>query len=185
MRLFNTLTRQVEDLRPLEKGRVKMYTCGPTVYRPVHIGNLRTFLLSDLVRRAAEFEGYEVHQVINITDVGHMVDESSAAGVDKMELAAGDEGLSPWEIAERYTQMFLEDTATIRMKPAHAYPKATDHIPEMHQLIQELIDRGHAYVLDDGTVYFDVRSFDGYGALSRNTLDKLQPGHRDLEQDPR
>jgi cysteinyl-tRNA synthetase len=185
MRLFNTLSRQVEELRPQEEGRVKMYTCGPTVYRPVHIGNLRTFLLSDLVRRAAEFEGYEVRQVINITDVGHMVDEATEAGVDKMELAAEDEGLSPWQIAERYTEMFLEDTATIGMKPAHAYPKATDHIPEMLQLIQQLIDRGHAYVLDDGTVYFDVRSFERYGGLSRNTLDKLEPGHRDLEPDPR
>ena len=185
MRLYNTLTRQVEELRPLEEGLVRMYTCGPTVYRPVHIGNLRTFLLSDLVRRAAEFEGYGVRQVINITDVGHMVDEASAAGVDKMELAAEDEGLSPWEIAERYTRMFMEDTAAIGMKPAHAYPKATDHIPDMIKLIEQLIERGHAYVLEDGTVYFDVRSFERYGALSRNTLDKLQPGHRDLEPDPR
>jgi cysteinyl-tRNA synthetase len=185
MRLYNTLTRRAEELQPLEDGLVRMYTCGPTVYRPVHIGNLRTFLLSDLVRRAAEFEGYEVRQVINITDVGHMVDESSAAGVDKMELAAEDEGLSPWEIAERYTRMFLEDTAAIGMKPAHEYPKATDHIPDMIRLIEQLVERGHAYVLEDGTVYFDVRSFERYGSLSRNTLDKLEPGHRELEPDPR
>jgi cysteinyl-tRNA synthetase len=185
VRLYNTLTRKVEEVRPAEEGRVEMYTCGPTVYRPVHIGNLRTFLLSDMVRRALEFEGYEVVQVVNITDVGHMTEESSPEAIDKMQLAARDEGLSPWEIAERYTQVFLDDTAKIGIKRAHEYPRATDHIAEMLELTQILIDRGHAYVLDDGTVYFDVRSFPEYGRLSRNTLDNLQSGHRDLERDDR
>ncbi len=185
MRLYNTLTRQVEEVRPVEKGRISMYTCGPTVYRPVHIGNLRTFLLSDLVRRALEFEGSEVTQVVNITDVGHMVDDSSDAGVDRMELAMGDEGLGPWEIAEKYTQMFLEDTARIGIERAHEYPKATDHIPEMLEMTRTLIDKGHAYELDDGSVYYAVESFPGYGKLSHNTLDKLQAGHRDMEGDDR
>jgi cysteinyl-tRNA synthetase len=185
MRLYNTLTRRVEEVRPLEEGRIGMYTCGPTVYRPVHIGNLRTFLLSDLVRRALEFEGYRVQQVVNITDVGHMTDESSPEAVDKMQLAARDEGLSPWEIAERYTRVFLEDTAKVGIKRAHEYPRATDHVPEMLEMTRRLVERGHAYALDDGTVYYDVRSFPKYGRLSRNTLDKLQPGHRDLERDDR
>jgi cysteinyl-tRNA synthetase len=185
MRLFNTLSRMVEELRPQESGQIRMYTCGPTVYRPVHIGNLRTFLLSDLVRRALEFEGYEVLQVVNITDVGHMTDEASPDAVDKMQKAVDDEGLSAQEVAEKYTQMFLEDTAKIGIKRAHVYPKATEHIEEMLRLTGTLIDRNHAYVLDDGTVYYDVRSFDGYGRLSRNTLDKLKPGHRDLETDAR
>lgn len=185
MRLYNTLTRQVEELRPVEDGHVRMYTCGPTVYRPIHIGNLRTFLLSDLVRRVAEFEGYRVTQVVNFTDVGHMTEESAPDAVDRMELAAGDEGLAPREIAERYIRMYLDDTAAIGIKRAHHYPKATEHIPEMLDLTARLLDRGHAYVMDDGTVYFEVQSFPAYGALSRNTLANLQPGHRDLETDPR
>ncbi|MGH2722931.1 MAG: cysteine--tRNA ligase [Actinomycetota bacterium] len=185
MRLFNTLTRQVEQVRPLEDRVVKMYACGPTVYRPISIGNMRTFLLSDLIRRALEFEGYQVVQVVNVTDVGHMVDESSADAVDKMELATADEGLSPTEIAEKYTRIFLEDTGAIGILPAHRYPKATEHIREMVELTERLIERGHAYALDDGTVYYDVGSFPAYGKLSRNTLDKLEPGHRDLETDAR
>ena len=185
MRLYNTLTRSVEEVRPVEPGRIKMYTCGPTVYRPVHIGNLRTFLLSDLVRRALEFEGLEVTQVLNITDVGHMTDESSPEAVDKMQKAVEDEGLDPWQIAEKYTQMFLDDTARIGIKRAHEYPKATEHIPQMLEMTETLIDRGHAYALDDGTVYYDVTSFPDYGRLSRNTLDNLRPGHRDLETDGR
>ncbi|MDQ3991395.1 MAG: cysteine--tRNA ligase [Actinomycetota bacterium] len=185
MRLFNTLTRAVEELRPVHEGELRMYGCGPTVYRPVHIGNLRTFLLTDLVRRVAELEGNRVLQVVNITDVGHMVDDASEAAVDRMELAMEDEGLSPWEIAEKYTRMYLDDTAAIGIAPAHEYPRATDHIPEMIEMIRSLIDRGHAYVLDDGTVYYDVTSFPGYGGLSRNSLENLQSGHRELEADDR
>ncbi len=185
VRVFNTLTRRVEEVVPLDDRRIRMYTCGPTVYRYAHLGNLRTFLLADLLRRALGFEGYEVFQVVNITDVGHMTDESSPEAVDKMLLAAEDEGLSPLEIAEKYTKAFLEDTAAIGIQPAHVYPRATEHIPEMIELTQRLIERGHAYVVDDGTVYYDVRSFPGYGKLSGNTLDKLRPGHRDLETDPR
>ncbi|HYH27820.1 MAG TPA: cysteine--tRNA ligase, partial [Actinomycetota bacterium] len=140
----------------------------------------------DLVRRALEFEGYEVLQVLNITDVGHMVDDSSEGAVDRMELAMGDEGLGPWEIAAKYTEMFLADTAAIGIKRAHVYPKATEHISEMLEMTRALIDKGRAYALDDGTVYYDVRSFDGYGKLSRNTLDNLVAGQRDdLETDER
>ncbi|HEV8682479.1 MAG TPA: cysteine--tRNA ligase [Actinomycetota bacterium] len=185
MRLFNTLTRQVEEVRPLEDGVIRMYGCGPTVYRPVHIGNLRTFLLYDLVRRALEFEGYEVKQVVNITDVGHMTEEVGQEARDRMDIAVADEGLSPQEIAEKYTKAFLEDSAKIGVLPAREYPKATDHIGEMIELTERLLERGHAYSLDDGTVYYDVQSFPAYGSLSRNTLDKLQPGHRQLEADPR
>ncbi|HXF72734.1 MAG TPA: cysteine--tRNA ligase [Actinomycetota bacterium] len=185
MRLYNTLTRRVEEVVPLEDRRIRMYTCGPTVYRYAHLGNLRTFLLADLVRRALEFEGYEVFQVMNITDVGHMTDESSPEAIDKMLLAAEDEGLSPREIAEKYTEAFLEDAAAIGIQPAHVYPRATEHIPEMLELTERLVERGHAYVVEGGTVYYDVRSFPGYGKLSGNTLDKLRPGHRDLETDPR
>ncbi len=184
MRLYNTLTRRVEEVVPLEDRHIRMYSCGPTVYRYVHIGNLRTFLLSDLVRRALEFEGYEVTQVMNITDVGHMTDEASDAGRDKMLLAVDDEGLSPGEIAQKYTRAFLDDAALIGIKRAHVYPKATEHISEMLELAQKLIQRGHAYEVG-GTIYFDVRSFPDYGKLSGNTLEKLRAGHRqELEVDP-
>jgi cysteinyl-tRNA synthetase len=184
VRLNNTLTRRVEEVVPVNDRKITMYSCGPTVYRYIHIGNLRTFLLSDLVRRALEFEGYEVTQVMNITDVGHLTDEITDSGRDKMLLAVEDEGLSPEEIAEKYTQAFLEDTKAIGIEPAQVYPKATEHVPEMIALTERLIDKGHAYEVD-GTVYYDVRSFPGYGKLSGNTLDKLRAGHRqDLEVDP-
>jgi cysteinyl-tRNA synthetase len=184
VRLYNTLTRRLEEVVPVDDRKIGMYSCGPTVYRYVHIGNLRTFLLADLLRRALEFEGYEVNQVMNITDVGHMTDEVSDAGRDKMDLAVADEGLSPKEIAQKYTQAFLDDTEAIGIKGVNLYPAATEHIPEMIELTERLIQNGHAYEVD-GTVYFDVRSFPEYGKLSGNTLDKLRAGHRqELEVDP-
>jgi cysteinyl-tRNA synthetase len=184
MRLYDSLSRGVHDVEPVEPGRVKIYACGPTVYRYVHLGNLRTFLLTDLIRRALEFEGLDVIEVQNITDVGHMTDESSPEALDKMLLAVEDEGLQPLEIAEKYTQEALEDMAAVGIRLPDVMPKATDHIPEMIELTQTLIDRGHAYVVDTGSVYFDVTSFPDYGKLSGNTLDKLKAGHRDLETDP-
>ncbi len=183
MRLHNTLTRAIDDVVPIEDGHVRIYTCGPTVYRSAHLGNLRTFMLADLIARGLAFEGLRVTQVMNITDVGHMTDESSTEAVDKMQLAAEDEGLRPLEIAERYAAGVFEDAAALGIRPADRYPKATDHIPEMIDLTQRLIDRGHAYAVASGSVYFDVTSFEGYGKLSGNTLDKLRAGHRDLETD--
>jgi len=184
VRLYNSLTRRPDEVVPLDDRHVRMYACGPTVYRYAHIGNLRTFLLSDLVRRALEFEGYEVTLVMNITDVGHMTDEVSVSGRDKMQLAVDDEGLSAGEIADKYAKAFLEDTAAIGIKPAHVYPRATEHITEMLTLTERLLEKGHAYEVG-GTVYYDVRSFPGYGKLSGNTLEKLRAGHRqELEVDP-
>jgi cysteinyl-tRNA synthetase len=185
MRLYNTLSRAVEEVAPVEPGHVKMYACGPTVYRYAHLGNLRTYLLSDLIRRALEFEGFRVALVQNITDVGHMTDESSPDAIDKMLLAVEDEGLQPLEIAAKYTAAVLEDAAALGLRPPDILPKATEHIPEMIELTETLVERDHAYVVDNGTVYYDVQSFPGYGRLSGNTLDKLQPGHRDLESDER
>jgi cysteinyl-tRNA synthetase len=185
MRLSNTLTRRVEEVVPIEDGHVRMYTCGPTVYRHAHLGNLRTFMLADLIRRGLELEGLRVTQIMNITDVGHMTDESSPEAVDKMLLAAEDEGLEPLQIAEKFATAVFEDSAALGILPADRYPKATEHIPEMIELTQRLIDKGHAYVVDSGSVYYDVTSFPGYGTLSGNTLDKLRAGHRDLETDSR
>jgi cysteinyl-tRNA synthetase len=185
MRLYNTLTREVDEVRPVDDGHVTMYTCGPTVYRFAHLGNLRTFMLGDLIRRGLEFEGYRVTQVMNITDVGHMTDEASENAVDKMQLAVEDEGLPPLEIARKYTDAVFADARAVGISDADIVPKATDHIPAMIELTQTLIDRGHAYVVDSGSVYYDVTSFPGYGKLSGNTLDHLREGHRDLEADPR
>ncbi|MBI3648225.1 MAG: cysteine--tRNA ligase [Actinobacteria bacterium] len=185
MRLFNSLTRQVQEIVPIEDGHVRMYTCGPTVYRYMHLGNLRTFMLADLIRRALELEGLKVTQVMNITDVGHMTDESSPEALDKMLLAMEDEGLQPLEIAEKYTAAALEDALAVGIRRPDVLPKATEHVPDMIELTERLIDNGHAYVVDTGSVYYDVSSFPEYGKLSGNTLDKLRPGHRDLETDPR
>ena len=185
MRLYNTLTRAVEEVVPVEPGHVKMYACGPTVYRNAHLGNLRTYMLADLIRRALRLQGFRVTLVQNITDVGHMTDESSPEAVDKMLLAVEDEGLQPLQIAEKYTRSVFEDAAALGIDEPDVSPKATEHIPEMIGLTKTLIDRGHAYVVDNGSVYYDVASFDGYGKLSGNTLDKLREGHRDLETDPR
>jgi cysteinyl-tRNA synthetase len=185
MRLYNTLSRELEDVRPIEDGHVTMYTCGPTVYRYAHLGNLRTFMLADLIRRALEFEGLRVTQVMNITDVGHMTDEASTDAVDKMQLAVEDEGLAPLEIAQKYADQVFADAGAVGIRPADIVPKATEHIPEMLELTQTLIARGHAYAVDSGSVYFDVTSFPGYGRLSGNTLEHLREGHRELETDPR
>jgi cysteinyl-tRNA synthetase len=184
VRLYNTLTREVEEVVPVESGHVKMYTCGPTVYRYMHLGNLRTFMLADLIRRALEFEGHRVTQVQNITDVGHMTDESSPEAVDKMLLAVEDEGLDPLEIAAKYTDAALADMAAVGIRRPDLLPKATEHVTEMIELTETLIGRGHAYVVDSGSVYYDVSSFEDYGRLSGNTLENLKAGHRDLETDP-
>jgi cysteinyl-tRNA synthetase len=185
MQLYDSLTRTLQTVDPVEPGHVKMYACGPTVYRFAHLGNLRSFMLYDLIRRALEFEGYRVTEVMNITDVGHMTDESSAEAVDKMQLAVEDEGLAPLEIAEKYMRAVFDDADQLGIRQADLYPRATEHIQDMIDLTQTLIERGHAYVVDNGSVYYDVTTFDGYGKLSGNTLENLREGHRDLETDPR
>ncbi|MFN8232448.1 MAG: cysteine--tRNA ligase [Actinomycetota bacterium] len=185
MRLYDSLTRTVREVAPLEEGHVKIYACGPTVYRYAHLGNLRTYMLSDLIRRALELEGYRVTLVMNITDVGHMTDEASPEAVDKMLLAVEDEGLRPMEIAEKYTEAVLRDAEAVGIRPPDVMPKATEHIPQMLELTERLVENGHAYVVDTGSVYYDVTSFPGYGKLSGNTLENLKAGHRDLETDPR
>ena len=184
MRLYDSLTRELHDVEPVDGRTVKIYSCGPTVYRYIHIGNMRSFMLGDLIRRAVRFEGRDVRWIMNITDVGHMTDEVSDAGRDKMELAESDEGLSAAEIARKYTDAFLSDADLVGIERADLYPKATEHIPEMIEIIRTLIERGHAYEAD-GTVYYDVTTFPGYGKLSGNTLDQLRAGHRqELAVDP-
>ena len=180
----NTLTRAKEPLRPRTPGRVAMYTCGPTVYRSAHIGNLRTFLLADLLRRALEADGTQVRQVQNITDVGHMVDEQFDRGEDRMLVSARLEDKSPAEIAAHYTEAFLADAAAFNLQPAADYPRASEYVPQMQDLVARLLEGGHAYEVE-GNVYFAVESFPGYGRLSGNTLERLRAGHRQEEPDPR
>ncbi|MHB8512806.1 MAG: cysteine--tRNA ligase [Actinomycetota bacterium] len=175
VKLYDTMAREVVAIEP--DPPLTMYSCGPTVYRYAHIGNLRTFLMADLIRRVFEYRGTPVRQVQNITDVGHMTDELFDRGEDRMMVAAGIENKSPEEIAEYYTQAFLEDVRAIGLLPAESYPRASDHIPHMIEIISKLIENKHAYEVD-GTVYYDVSSFPSYGSLSGNTLDELQSGHR-------
>ncbi|HEX9123472.1 MAG TPA: cysteine--tRNA ligase [Actinomycetota bacterium] len=184
MRLYDSLTRAVHEVVPVDGRTVKIYSCGPTVYRYIHIGNMRSFMLGDLIRRALRFEGRDVEWIMNITDVGHMTDEVSDTGRDKMELAQTDEGLSAAEIAEKYTTAFLEDSDLVGIERADLYPRATQHIADMIAIIQTLLEKGHAYEVD-GTVYYDVTTFPAYGKLSGNTLDQLRAGHRqELATDP-
>ncbi|HTI29630.1 MAG TPA: cysteine--tRNA ligase [Methylomirabilota bacterium] len=179
IRLYNSLTRHVEPLEPIAPGRVTIYTCGSTVYRYAHIGNLRTYLFGDLLRRTLTYLGYDVLYVKNITDVGHMRD----TGEDPILLAAEVEGKSPYEIAEFYTDAWLEDERLLNITPADVMPKATDHIPEMLSLTSALLDKGLAYEVD-GNVYFDVSEFPAYGQLSGQKVDEMRAGHRvDVEAD--
>ncbi|MGH2393227.1 MAG: cysteine--tRNA ligase [Candidatus Limnocylindria bacterium] len=185
VRLYNSLTRQVETLDPVTPGQVMIYTCGPTVYRYAHIGNIRSFLFADLLRRTLEYLGYEVRHVKNITDVGHMRDDTFDTGEDRVEAAAAAEGKLPMEIAAFYTDAFLADEALINILPVHVQPRATDHIPEMIDLTQRLVDIGLAYEVN-GTAYFDVSEFPGYGRLSGHRLEHMQAGHRvEVETDKR
>ncbi len=182
LRLWNTLTRRMEEFTPLHPPQVGLYTCGPTVYRYVHIGNLRTYLMADWLRRVLTALGYQVTHVKNITDVGHMRQDMVERGEDKMIAAALAEGKTPAQIAAYYTAAFHDDEAALGILPAHIFPHATDHVPEMVALTERLLRRGHAYVAG-GNVYFAVESFPAYGQLSGNALDALLEGVR-VEPDP-
>ena len=186
LRLRNTLIRNVEPVVPLEPGSVRMYSCGPTVYRWVHVGNLRTFLLPDFIRRTLLYHGVDVLHVQNITDVGHLRDERFDRGEDRMLVAAGLEDRAPAEIAAAYEAGFHADAALVNILPAHVFPRATEHIGEMIDLAERLEDAGHAYRSADGNVYYAVSTFPSYGRLSGNTLDQLRAGHRgEVETDKR
>jgi cysteinyl-tRNA synthetase len=184
LRVTNTLTRAKEPVSAHAPGRLLMYTCGPTVYRYMHVGNLRSFLVADLVRRVVEVAGLEVDQVQNVTDVGHMTDEEFDRGEDKMLVSAKLEDRSPVEIAAYYTEAFRRDVAAMNLRPARAYPRASDYVPRMIELVRRLQELGHAYEVD-GDVYFAVESFPNYGRLSGNSLEQLRAGHRVEEVDPR
>jgi cysteinyl-tRNA synthetase len=185
LRLRNTLTREVEPVLPLApagddatRARIRLYSCGPTVYRWAHVGNLRTFLLADLIRRVLLYHGLDVLHVQNITDVGHLRDERFDRGADRMLVAAQLENKTTAEIADAYEAGFHADAALVNLLPAHVFPRATEHIPEMLALAEALEDLGYAYLGDDGTLYYEVARFPAYGRLSGNSLDELRAGHR-------
>ena len=167
LKIYNTLNKTLDEIKPIVPGVVKMYTCGPTVYRDAHIGNLRSYLMADWVRRILELQGLEVQHIKNITDVGHMRQEVLEQGEDKVIAAAIAEGKTPAQIAQFYTERFLADEASLNIHRPMELPKATDHIPEMLEITEDLVEKGIAYVVE-GNVYFSVSDFPDYGKLSGN-----------------
>ncbi|HEY9241081.1 MAG TPA: cysteine--tRNA ligase [Streptosporangiaceae bacterium] len=180
LRLYDTRTRQVEAIEPARRGSLRIYTCGPTVYRSAHVGNLRSYLLADLIRRAAERSQLRVISCQNITDVGHLADgtETGPDGEDKVIAQARAEGRGPLDLARHYEAAFQADCAALNIRPADTTPRASESIELMIELISTLLAAGHAYPTPAGSVYFDARSFPGYGELSGNRLADLRPGHR-------
>lgn len=195
IRFYNTLNHEIETFEPLSPPDVYMYNCGPTVYDFAHIGNFRAFIFADVLRRFLELVGYNVKQVMNITDVGHMTEDQVAdgAGMDKMQLAAirlkeaKKQGKAevenpddPYQVAEYFTKAFLADARALGLKIAEEYPqrmpRATQFVPQMIQMIGTLLERGHAYIANDGAVYYSVESFPEYGRLSGNSLENLRGG---------
>lgn len=185
MILYNTLTKKKEEFVPLYTGKVGMYVCGPTVYDYIHIGNIRAYVFADTLRRVLEDIGYEVRLIKNITDVGHLTADDVAqgdSGEDKIAGKAAREHKTPQEIAAFYEEYALTTEALMNIEPAHYFPRATAHIKQMICLIEELIEKGHAYE-KNGNVFLDVTTFPDYGKLSGNTLANLKVGAR-LEEHP-
>jgi len=176
LKLYNTLTRSADAFEPIEAGKVRLYTCGPTVYNHAHIGNLRTYVFEDVLKRVLTRAGYEVRHVMNVTDVGHLVSDGDT-GEDKMALGAEREGKSVSEIAEFYWQSFRNDMKRLNLLEPDVWCKATEHIPEQIALVEKLQARGFTYVIDDG-VYFDTSKMRDYGKLAPRNIAGLQAGAR-------
>ena len=176
LRLFDTYERRVRPFEPLEPGKAGIYCCGPTVYNFAHIGNLRTYVFEDLLRRTLTLNGYDVNLVMNITDVGHLTSDADT-GEDKMAVSARRTGLTAWELAERYTEAFKSDLTALNISPPTIWCKATDHIREQLDFIQDLENKGFTYRTSDG-IYFDSRKLNSYGYLARLNIEGLQEGAR-------
>jgi cysteinyl-tRNA synthetase len=176
LKLYDNYTRSLREFTPLKSGSVGMYTCGPTVYDYQHIGNFRTFLFEDVLKRVLEWNGYRVLHVMNITDVGHLVSDADE-GEDKMEKGSRRTGKSAWEIARLYTESFLEDMRALNIEPPTKLPRATDHIPEQIEFIADLEKKGYTYRTSDG-IYFDTSKQPDYGYLARLDKAGLEAGKR-------
>ena len=175
MKLYDTKSRELKETASID-GHLSMYCCGPTVYRDAHVGNLRTFMLADLISRVVALSGVKVTLIQNITDVGHMSEDFAES--DKILSQATLEKVSPLEIARKYEEKFHHDLSLLNIGAADAYPRASESIDLMQSMIAELIDEGFAYVGEDKSVYFDAQKFAGYGEISGNKIDSLKPGHR-------
>jgi cysteinyl-tRNA synthetase len=178
---YNTLTRQKEEFYSIKPGEVGLYTCGPTVYNYAHIGNLRTYIFEDILKRVLIYNGYHVKHVMNITDVGHLSGDRDM-GEDKMEQGAAREGKSAWDIADYYTQAFKKDIARLNILDPDIWVKATDTLPEQIALVKRLEENGYTYRTADG-IYFDTSKFKDYTKLSHQDLEALQEGAR-VERNP-
>lgn len=176
LRLFDTFTRSLRDFEPLNPGQVGIYACGPTVYDYAHLGNLRTYIFEDILRRVLEFNGYTVKHVINITDVGHLVSDADT-GEDKMEKGARRTGLSAWDIAKLYTDAFIKDMIALNILQPTIWCKATDHIQDQIDFIRCIEKKGYTYITTDG-VYFDTSKLENYGYLGRLDIEGLRAGSR-------
>lgn len=174
--LFNTLGREKQKFEPIENGKVGLYTCGPTVYDFQHIGNFRTFMFEDLLKRVLLYNGYEVNHVMNITDVGHLVSDSDE-GEDKMEIGSARSGKTVWEIADYYTKFFMDDAVQLNLIPPARYTKATDYIQEQIDLVKCLEEKGYIYITSDG-VYFDTSKLNDYGKLAQLDIKGMEEGKR-------
>jgi cysteinyl-tRNA synthetase len=179
--LYNTLSRSKEEFKPIKPGEVGLYTCGPTVYNYAHIGNLRTYIFEDILRRVLIYNGYRVKHVMNITDVGHLTGDRDM-GEDKMEKGAQREGKTAWDIAEYYTQAFRQDITHLNILEPDIWVKATDTIDEQIALVETLEEKGYTYQTGDG-IYFDTSKFENYTKLSHQNLEALQEGAR-VEKNP-
>ena len=180
IKIFDTQSRTNKEISLSNGQYARVYCCGPTVYRDAHVGNLRTFLLSDLITKLIIFNGFKVKVIQNITDVGHMGEdfEGNEVGDDKVVAEAKKEKIDPFIIARKYEDLFHQDLARLNIEPAEVYPRASEEIEGMQELIAGLIKSSHAYVGSDKSVYFDAQTFPSYGAISGNRLDSLKPGHR-------
>ena len=176
VRLYNTMSRSVEDFVPIKDGEAGLYCCGPTVYNYAHIGNLRTYIFEDLLHRTLEMAGYKVRHVMNITDVGHLTGDGDD-GEDKMSKSARESGRSVWDIAKFYTDAFFRDEADLNIIRPDVVCRATDHIKSMISIIRRLEEGGHTYI-SGGNVYFSIDTIDDYGKLARLNLDELKEGAR-------
>ena len=176
LRFYNTLTRQKEEFKPINPKFVTMYSCGPTVYNYAHIGNLRTYIFMDLIRRTLKLSGYKIKGVMNITDVGHLMADNDD-GEDKMAVAAKKQNKTPWEIAEYYSKIFFEDLQKLNIGKPEIIAKATEHIDDMIKYVQNLESHGFSYETSDG-IYFDIAKFPNYGCLSRANLEDQLAGAR-------
>ena len=174
--LFNTLSRSKEKFEPMEQGKVRLYTCGPTVYNYQHIGNLRTFFFEDILKRVLLYNGFDVYHVMNITDVGHLVSDDDE-GEDKMEKGAEREGKTVWEIADHYTEVFKKDISRLNILSPDVYCKATDYIQQQIDMVKCLDEKGYTYVTSDG-VYFDTGKFPSYPDFARIDIKGLEEGKR-------